>query len=95
MKIVFPDSPSPNTKTHDVAYILINRDEICTAYTDLTVRFPYRSSSGIEYLSIAYHYDGNIIVAKPLKIVKRNQLLQNEKCCIRNPLKQGWHQAHT
>ena len=67
----FPSSPSPNTKSQDVAYMIINKSEVCTAYTDLTGRFPCRSSSGNEYLMIAYHYDGNVIVAKPLKIEKR------------------------
>ena len=67
----FLPSPSPNIKTHDITYIIINRDDICTAYTDLTGRFPCRSSSGNEYLLIAYHYDGSVIVAKPLKNGKK------------------------
>ena len=67
----FPSSPSPNTKHQDVAYIIINKSEVCTAYTDLTGRFPCRSSSGNEYLMIAYHYDGNVIVAKPLKKIEK------------------------
>ena len=65
------DSPTPNNKTNDVAYIVINRDEVYTAYTDLTERFPRQSSSGNEYLLIAYQYDENCIVAQPLKKRKR------------------------
>ena len=30
----FPQSPSPNIKTNDVVYILINKEELGTAYTD-------------------------------------------------------------
>ena len=67
----FPDSPTPNKKTHDVAYMVINKDELCTAYADLIGIFPCRSSRGNEYLLIAYHYDGNYIVGYALKIDKR------------------------
>ena len=35
----FPPSPTPNNKTNDVAYMIINRHEVNTAYTDLTGRF--------------------------------------------------------
>ena len=35
----FPVSPNPNVKTYDVAYMVINRKEISTAYTDFTGRF--------------------------------------------------------
>ena len=45
----FPPSPNPNNKTNDVAYMIINRHEVNTAYTDLTGRSPCRSSSGNEY----------------------------------------------
>ena len=27
----YPHSPTPNNKTNDVEYIVINRDEVCTA----------------------------------------------------------------
>ena len=30
------DSSTPNNKTNNVAYIVINRDAVCTIYTDLT-----------------------------------------------------------
>ena len=66
----FPPSPTLNNKTNDVAYMIINRHEVNTAYTDLTGRFPCRSSSGNEYVMIAYHFDGNCIVGKALKIDK-------------------------
>ena len=43
--------------------MVINKDELWTAHTDLTGRFPCRSSRDDEYLLIAYHYDGNFIVS--------------------------------
>ena len=70
----FPLSPTPNNKTNDVAYMIINRHEVNTAYTDLTGRFPCRSSSGNEYVMIAYHYDGNCIVGKALKDRKKDTI---------------------
>ena len=36
-------------------------------YIDLTGRFPYRSAKGNEYLFVAYHFDGNAILAEPIK----------------------------
>ena len=57
----FPASPIPNIKSNDVAYMLIDRKELSTAYTDLTGRFPMRSSRGNQYILIGYHYDANCI----------------------------------
>ena len=37
------------------------------AYTDLTGRFPFQSSRGNNYLFILYDYDGNAILAEPIK----------------------------
>ena len=37
---------------------------------DLMGRFPYQSSRGHEYILVAYNYDGNAILAQPLKIEK-------------------------
>ena len=57
----FPASPIPNIKSNDVAYMLIDRKELNTAYIDLTGRFPMRSSRGNQYILIGYHYDANCI----------------------------------
>ena len=75
----FPCSPSPNVKCNDVAFMIINRDELSTAYTDLTGRFPCRSSSGNEYVMVAYHYDGNCIVGRALKNRKKETLIATWK----------------
>ena len=37
------------------------------AYTDLTGRFPVQSSRGNNYILVCYSYDGNTILAEPLK----------------------------
>ena len=37
-----------------MAYIVINKDEVCTAYAALTGRFPCCSSSGDKYLLIQW-----------------------------------------
>ena len=57
----FPNSPTPNVPTNEVAYMLIDKKELSTAYTDLTGRFPMRSSRGNQYILIGYHYDANCI----------------------------------
>ena len=57
----FLQSPIPNIKTNDVAYMLIDWNELSTAYTDLTGRFPVRSSCGNQYVIIGYHYVVNYI----------------------------------
>ena len=63
----FPDSPSPNTKNNDVAYMVINRNDLATAYTNLTGRCPRKPSSGNKYILVAYHFDGNCIISWALK----------------------------
>ena len=50
-----------------MAYVLINKDNIKTAYQDLTGRFPIKSSRGNEYILIGYHYNANCILAHPIK----------------------------
>ena len=65
-------SPFPNIKTHDVAYMIINREDISVAYTYLTGMFPFKSSHGTEYIIVAYHYDDNFITAEELKIEKQS-----------------------
>ena len=64
---VFPPQPQPNEKSHHVAYMLIDKDEMVTAYQDLTGRFPVKSSSGNEYILVGYHYDANCILGHPVK----------------------------
>ena len=63
----FTESPTPNTKNHQVAYILIDKDKLNTAYQDLTGRFPMRSNQRNEYTLIGYHYNSNCIIVNQVK----------------------------
>ena len=64
----FPASPTPNIKDHSVVYALHHEETaIEKAYTDLTGRFPFRSSRGNQYILIGYHPDSNAILAKAVK----------------------------
>ena len=70
----YPPPPEPNLKTQDVMYMVIDKSEICTAYTDLTGRFPCKSSSGKEYILVGYHYDANFILGTALKNRKKDSI---------------------
>ena len=70
----YPQPPVPNKKTQDVMYMVINKSEVCTAYTDLTGRFPCKSSNGNEYILVGYHYDANCILGIPLKNRKKDSI---------------------
>ena len=60
-------SLSPNTKVHEAAYILIDKNSVLTVYKDLTGRFPVRSTQGNEYVMVAYNYNANCILGHPVK----------------------------
>ena len=72
----FPSSESPNTKTHEVMYSLIESSSIDTSYTDPTGRFPYRSSQSSVYILVVYHYDTNRILTQPVKNRQAATLVQ-------------------
>ena len=63
----FPQAPTPNKKTHQVAYVIIDKSELSAGYQDLTGRFPIRSTQGNEYVLVGYHYDANCILGHPIK----------------------------
>ena len=63
----FPQSETPNARTHNVCYTLLDHDDLSTAYMDTTGKFPQKSSRGHEYILIGYHYDANLIYGIPLK----------------------------
>ena len=42
----FPSSPTPNEKTSNVCYFLIENSPKGMGYLDLTRRFPYKSAKG-------------------------------------------------
>ena len=53
--------------TNDCVAALVEFKQTHKAYSDLTGRFPHRSSRGNEYILIVYDYDSNAILAEPLK----------------------------
>ena len=79
-----PTPPTPNVKEHRVAYSIISREEMVTAYKDLTGRFPVRSTMGNKYILVGYHYDANCILGVPVRnrtgpvLAKAWEQLQNE-----------------
>ena len=91
---VFPTSDSPNVKTHDVAYSVVELPPKNIAYTDLTSQFLYRFSCGNQYIFLVYDYDSNTILAtsinnqSTLSIVKswksiHKELSKVEVCFIK------------
>ena len=90
----FPSSQSPNIKTNDVIYMVIDKQEICTAYTDHTGRFPCKSSSGNEYVIIPYHYDANLVMGRAIKIENPKQSLLHGKPCKTYLAKLEFHHIH-
>ena len=64
---IFPVLDEPNLKTNDLCAIITPFTPKDTAYSDLTGRFPFRSSRGNEYLLVVYDYDSNAILVEPLK----------------------------
>ena len=63
----FPTSNSPNVKTHEIAYKLLERSsQAGKAFMDLTGKYPTKSISGNQYIVVAYNYDANAILAEPI-----------------------------
>ena len=54
-------------KTYEYASSIIKITPKGTTYTDLTGRFPHKSSRGNEYFYVMYDYDANTILAVPIK----------------------------
>jgi hypothetical protein len=52
------------TKTHLVYAVLVNQGHL---YTDLTGKFPVRSSKGNSYVMVCYVYDCNYVKVVPMK----------------------------
>ena len=64
---VFPRTTNNNKKCNQVAYMLINKDNVMAVYQDLTGHFSVKSSSGNEYVLVGYHYDANCILGHLVK----------------------------
>jgi hypothetical protein len=61
-KAVTPDGLG--SKTHFVYAVVVDQGKL---YTDLTGKFPVRSSKGNWYVMICYSYDFNYVKAVPIK----------------------------
>ena len=80
----FPQMSNIPTKTYDCVAQLVPFEAKNKGYMDLTGRFPYKSSSGNEYILIVYDYDSNAILAEALSSrqgaeIKRGWKTINEK----------------
>ena len=69
----FSISSSPNIKTNNVMYMIIDRKEISMVCIDLTGCFTCKSSSGNEYVMVTYHYDAYLVMGRALQIGKPQQ----------------------
>jgi hypothetical protein len=67
-KTPIEDVPTTNTnlgtKTHLVYAVLVDQGQL---YTDLTGKFPVRSSKGNSYVMVCYVYDCNYVKVVPMK----------------------------
>jgi hypothetical protein len=67
-KVPIEKQPTPDTdlgtKTHLVYAVVVDQGEL---YTDLTGKFPVRSSKGNSYVMVCYIYDYNYVKFIPMK----------------------------
>ena len=47
--------------------MVVDRNKLCTAYTDLTGGLTCKSISGNEYVLVTYHFNSNCITAQAIK----------------------------
>ena len=80
----FPSSLSPNVKTNDVIYLLLESSSAGMGYIDLTGRFPFCSAKGNQCILGAYHFDANSIYTKPIKIESQHSSLQRGRLLTKN-----------
>jgi hypothetical protein len=63
----FPSKLNDQAVTQDLCAMITPFEPKKTAYSDLTGRFPYKSSRGNEYLLVVYDYDSNAILVEAIK----------------------------
>ena len=56
-----------NSKSYDIICTVIEARSLHKHYSDKTVKFPVKPSSGNQYIFIMYHFDTNSIHAIPIK----------------------------
>ena len=70
-----------HTKEQDVICTVISNEKML-GYMDLCGPFPFKSSSGNEYLLVVYNYTGNSIMVEPIKN------------CQAKTITEGWKKIH-
>jgi hypothetical protein len=61
---ITPTNTNLGTKTHLVYAVLVDQGQL---YTDLTGKFPVKSSKGNSYVMVCYVYDCNYVKVVPMK----------------------------
>ena len=62
----FPHDENLQQPTHDALAAIIPFEARMTGYSDLTGRFPFKSSRGNQYVLVVYDYDSNAILAEAI-----------------------------
>jgi hypothetical protein len=62
------------TKTHLLYAVLVDQGQL---YTDLTGKFPVRSSKGNEYVMVCYVYDCNYVEVIPMKSLSASEWVKS------------------
>ena len=60
---------------YEVVYNMTEASKKGLLYTDLTGRFPYRSSQGHEYIFVGFHCDTNAVLVEPIKNTQADSLI--------------------
>jgi hypothetical protein len=73
-KATIEKQPTPETelgtKTHLVYVVIVDQGQL---YTDLTGKFPVRSSKGNSYVMVCYVYDCNYVEVIPMKYISASE----------------------
>ena len=91
---LFPPSDSPNLKTNEVIYSIIDFSPTGLSYIDLTGQFPYKSTRGNGYIIVGYYYGTNTILGTLLKITKQLLSQAHGSNSIHNSNIQRLNQLH-
>jgi hypothetical protein len=68
-----PDDTDVGTNTHLVNAVMFDQGQL---YTDLTGKFPVRSSKGNSYVMVCYFYDCNYVKVIPMKSRSASEWVQ-------------------
>jgi hypothetical protein len=69
-----PPDTDLGTKTHLVYAVIVDQGQL---YTDLTGKFPVRSSKGNSYVMLCYIYDCNYIKVVPMKSMSASEWVKS------------------